>query len=102
MTAELPKLPKCPKCGREPEWWSYYAKGGDAWGISLMCGCYEISGSVPFEQIPHLSTYGMRLNRCKVKMIREWKEYVKEQSHEEVPEVRTDAKVGLRNNPRRQ
>ena len=74
MTRELPILPKCPKCGKEPEWWSYYAKGGRSWGVSLMCECSEIYDTIPFDlQRPLI----MRMNRCKQRMARKWKEYVK-------------------------
>lgn len=77
--ATLPILPKCPKCGKEPEWWSYYAKGGSAWGISLMCSCKELSDS--FFLLPNCR-YVMRLNRIKWKLIRKWKEYVKEDGND--------------------
>lgn len=75
--ATLPKLPKCPKCGKEPEWWSYYAKGGSAWGISLMCKCKELQDSFALTDCRCV----MRLNRIKWKLVRQWKEYVKESNN---------------------
>ena len=71
------ELPKCPKCGEEPELYSYYAKGGTAWGISLMCHCKELCDTIPFSL---QKTLIMRVNRCARRLERKWKEYVKENS----------------------
>lgn len=75
------ELPKCPKCGEEPELYSYFAKGGAAWGVSLMCHCKELRDTIPLSL---QKTRIMRMNRCARRLERQWKEYVKENSDERI------------------
>lgn len=82
----LQELPKCPKCGEEPELYSYYANGGKAWGVSLMCRCKELCDTVPFSL---QKTLIMRMNRCTRQLERQWAKYVKEWTMKEHTRVFT-------------
>lgn len=88
------ELPKCPKCGEEPELYSYFVKGGTAWGVSLMCHCKKLRDTIP---LPLQKTRIMRVNRCARRLERQWKEYVKESVNE-----RTEAVVECDDNGSKQ